>query len=52
MHFLEIEKHIPKFDREAIVTLGYKMMMMSSKCLDLDCFELFSCIFIRKNIIP
>ena len=58
MHFLwmeikvqEIEKHIHKFNREAIVTLGYKMTM-SSKCLDLDCFELFSCIFIRKNIIP
>ena len=31
--------------KEPVVTLGYQVMMMSSKCLDLDCFELFSCVF-------
>ena len=29
---------IHEFDREPIVTLGYTMMMMSAKRLDLDCF--------------
>ena len=31
-----------KFDSEPIVTLGYKIMMTLSKCLDFNYFELFS----------
>ena len=36
-------------DSEPIVTLSYKVMMTSSKCLDLDCSELFSCILFRRK---
>ena len=32
-----------------IVTLSCNVMMMSPKCLDLDCFGLFSCIFFRRK---
>ena len=36
-------------DSEAIVTLGYKAVMTSSKCLDLGYLELFSCILFRSK---
>ena len=38
-----------EFGSEPIVTLSYKVMIMSSKYLDLDCFELFSCVLFRKK---
>ena len=36
-------------DSEPKVTLGYQAVMMSSNCLDLDYFELVSCILFRSK---
>ena len=44
-----MEKHFEEFDNESIVTLGYKIMITSSKCLDFKYFELFSDTLFRSN---